>query len=93
MAEHPNIKINVQGGGLGVGITSVQQGTVNIGTSSENVPANASNLNQTVIGKDGIAVIVNTANSVNGLTTAQLNGIFSGNITNWNQVGEFKRQN
>lgn len=87
MAEHPNIKINVQGGGSGVGITSVQQGTVNIGTSSENVPANASNLNQTVIGKDGIAVIVNTANSVNGLTTAQLNGIFSGNITNWNQVG------
>ena len=87
MAEHPNVKINVQGGGSGVGITSVQQGTVNIGTSSGNVPANASSLNQTIIGKDGIAVIVNTANSVNGLTTAQLNGIFSGNITNWNQVG------
>ena len=93
MKEHPNVKINVQGGGSGVGITSVQQGTVNIGTSSENVPANASNLNQTVIGKDGIAVVVNTANSVNGLTTAQLNGIFSGNITNWNQVGGIECQN
>ena len=74
MKEHPNVKINVQGGGSGVGIKSVQQGTVNIGTSSKNLTANDSNLNQTVIGKDGIVVAVNTANSVNGLTTAQLNG-------------------
>jgi len=88
MKEHPNIKINVQGGGSGVGIKSVEQGTVNIGTSSENLNASdVATLNQTVIGKDGIVIVVNTANSVSGLTTAQLMGIFSGNITNWNQVG------
>lgn len=89
MKEHPNIKINVQGGGSGVGIKNVEQGVVNIGTSSENLSANDSaQLKQTVIGKDGIAVIVNTNNTaVNGLTTEQLSGIFSGNITNWSQVG------
>ncbi len=88
MAEHPNIKIDVQGGGSAVGIKSVEQGTVKIGSSSENLPPEDSGiLNQTIIGKDGIAIIVNNENSINNLTTAQLMGIYSGNITNWDQVG------
>lgn len=88
MQKHPNVKINVQGGGSGVGIKSVSEGTVNIGTSSKDLSANESTgLNQTVIGKDGIVVAVNTANSVSALTTDQLKNIFGGNVTNWNQVG------
>jgi phosphate transport system substrate-binding protein len=88
MQKNPNVKINVQGGGSGVGIKSVSEGTVNIGTSSKDLSANESTgLKQTVIGKDGIVIAVNTANSVNGLTIAQLKDIFSGNVTNWNQVG------
>ena len=86
--KNPNVKINVQGGGSGVGIKSVSEGTVDIGTSSKDLNANESvGLNQTVIGKDGIVVAVNTANSVSSLTKDQLKGIFSGNITNWNQIG------
>jgi phosphate transport system substrate-binding protein len=87
MQKNPNVKINVQGGGSGVGIKSVSEGTVDIGTSSKDLNANESvGLNQTVIGKDGIVVAVNTANSVSSLTKDQLKGIFSGNITNWNQI-------
>ncbi len=51
MEEHPNVKIKVQGGGTAVGITSVSEGTVNIGTGSEYVPANASRFNSYPLGK------------------------------------------
>jgi len=88
MKEHPNVKITVQGGGSSVGITDAEQGIVSIGTSSENLTANdSSKLNQTIIGYDGIAIIVNNNNTVKGLTSEQLAGIFTGNITNWSQVG------
>jgi phosphate transport system substrate-binding protein len=86
--EHPNVKITVQGGGSSVGITDAEQGIVSIGASSENLTANDSaKLNQTVIGYDGIAIIVNKNSTISGLTSAQLKGIFTGNITNWSQVG------
>ena len=39
------------------------------------------------LGQDGIVAIVNNNNTVKGLTSDQLKGIFSGNITNWSQVG------
>jgi phosphate transport system substrate-binding protein len=44
-------------------------------------------LTQYEIGKDGIAVIVNNQNSISGLTLEQVKGIFTGNITNWKEVG------
>lgn len=88
MKEHPNVKINVQGGGSGVGIKNAAQGVVNIGTSSKELSFNESaGLKQYTIGKDGIVVAVNTENSVSGLTKDELKSIFSGNTTNWNEVG------
>ena len=88
MKEHPNVKINVQGGGSSVGITSAQQGTADIGTSSKDLKDNESaGLTQYLIGKDGIVIAVNSQNSVSALTTEQVKGIFSGNITNWKEVG------
>jgi len=88
MKEHPNVKINVQGGGSGVGIKNVAQGVVDIGTSSKELSSNESaGLKQYTIGKDGIVVAVNTENSVSGLTKDELKSIFSGNTTNWNEVG------
>lgn len=88
MKEHPNVKINVQGGGSGVGIKNAAQGVVDIGTSSKELSSNESaGLKQYTIGKDGIVVAVNTENSVSGLTKDELKSIFSGNTTNWNEVG------
>lgn len=86
--SHPNVKINVQGGGSSVGITSAQQGTADIGTSSKDLSDDEKKgLTQYLIGKDGIVIAVNSKNSVSDLTTEQVKGIFSGNITNWKEVG------
>lgn len=88
MKKNPDVKITVQGGGSSVGIKSVQDGTADIGTSSKDLKDNESaGLTQYEIGKDGIAVVVNSQNSVSGLTLEQVKGIFAGNITNWKEVG------
>ncbi len=88
MKKNPDVKITVQGGGSSVGIKSVQDGTADIGTSSKDLKDNESaGLTQYEIGKDGIAVVVNSQNSVSGLTLEQVKGIFTGNITNWKEVG------
>lgn len=88
MKNNTNVKITVQGGGSAVGIKSVQDGTAKIGTSSKKLSANESQgLTQYEIAKDGIAVIINNQNGVSGLTVDQIKGIFSGNITNWKEVG------
>jgi len=88
MKKHPNVKINVQGGGSSVGITQAQQGTADIGTSSKELKEDEKKgLKTYLIGKDGIVVIVNKENNIKGLTTEQVRDIFSGKITNWKEVG------
>ena len=88
MQNHTNVKITVQGGGSAVGLKSVQDGTANIGTYSSKLKDNDSQgITQYQIANDGIVVIANTANSVNGLTKAQAKSIFAGNTTDWSQVG------
>jgi phosphate transport system substrate-binding protein len=88
MKKNPDVKITVQGGGSSVGIKSVQDGTADIGTSSKSLKSDESQgLTQYEIAKDGIAVIVNNQNTISGLTLDQVKGIFTGNITNWKEVG------
>jgi len=88
MEKHPNVKINVQGGGSGLGIRSVTQGIIDIGTSSKELNSNESKgLNRYLIGKDGIVVVVNSENRVDGLNKSQIRDIYTGNITNWKDVG------
>lgn len=88
MKKNPDVKITVQGGGSSVGIKSVQDKTADIGTTSKNLKEEESKgLTQWELGKDGIAIVVNKENKVSGLTLEQIKGIFSGEITNWNEVG------
>ncbi len=88
MEKHPDVKINVQGGGSSVGITSTQQGQADIGMSSKELKDDEkAGLKEYLIGKDGIVIAVNTANSVSDLTIDQVKSIFSGNTTNWKEVG------
>jgi phosphate transport system substrate-binding protein len=88
MEEHPNVRIDVMGGGSGLGIRSVSQGIIDIGTSSKQLKtAEKQGLNEYPIGSEGIVMAVNLENPVGNLTKSQLKDIFSGNITNWKEVG------
>lgn len=85
---HPNVRINVQGGGSGLGIRTTEQNIVSIGMSSKSLSSGEKDgLNEYIIGKDGIVIAINTANPINNLTTDEIRDLFSGNISNWNQIG------
>lgn len=85
---HPNVRINVQGGGSSLGISSVSQGITQIGTSSrELTQKEKSGLNEYVIGKEGIVIGVNNENNITDLKKGQIKDIFSGKIKNWKDVG------
>ncbi|OPX60840.1 MAG: phosphate ABC transporter periplasmic substrate-binding protein PstS [Methanobacterium sp. PtaB.Bin024] len=88
MEEHPNVRIDVMGGGSGLGIRSVSQNIISIGTSSKALnKSETPGLDNYTIGNEGIVIAVNIDNPVDGLTKSQLKDIFSGKITNWKEVG------
>ncbi|MHC1598032.1 MAG: phosphate ABC transporter substrate-binding protein [Candidatus Methanofastidiosia archaeon] len=91
MALHPNVIITIQGGGSGTGITQVAQGTVDIGNASRDLKdverEQYEDLVANAIAADGIAVIVNPSNPVSELSMEQIKKIFTGEITNWSQLG------
>lgn len=89
MAKNPGVKIFVQGGGSGAGITGAINGTADIGTSSRQLKPEeaAAGIQEAVIAKDGIVVIVHPSNSVKDLTVEQIQKIYLGEITNWKGVG------
>jgi phosphate transport system substrate-binding protein len=91
MQKHPNVLIEVSGGGSGFGIKQVGEGLVDIGMASRDVkPAEMekySDLKVYNIGLDGVAIIVNPSNKVSALTKEQLKKIYAGEITNWKEVG------
>ena len=75
--------------GSGTGITAVSEGRCDIGLSSRSLKDDekASGLVETVLAYDGIAVIVNPANGVEDLSLEQIAKIYTGEITNWSEVG------
>ncbi len=81
--------IEVQGNGSSAGIKAAIDGTADIGMASRELSEEekGSGLIETVIAYDGIAVVVNPANSVTGLSQEQVKEIFEGKITNWKEVG------
>ncbi|MDI9438161.1 MAG: phosphate ABC transporter substrate-binding protein [Euryarchaeota archaeon] len=88
MKAHPRVKITVQGGGSGLGIRSVSQDIVAIGTSSMELNDNeGGKLKEYVIGKEGIVVAVNLKNPVDVISKDDLRAIFTGNISNWKELG------
>lgn len=88
MEKHPSVKINVQGGGSGLGIRSVSQEIIDIGTSSKELSTQESEgVNVYIIAKDGVVVVVSPENPVEDLSKSQISDIYTGKITNWKDVG------
>src|SRR5437016_9711203 len=94
-AEHPGTTFDIAAEGSTTGIAAIIDGTAEIGMSSRRaksseVGAAASkgkNMKPTIVAYDGIAVIVNSANSVKTLTKKQVEQIFAGDVTDWSAVG------
>lgn len=93
--KNKGARIIVTGGGSGIGITALIDGTTDIAMSSRKIKLDermklhdaGKTIKEVTIAKDALAVIVNPSNKVSQLTREQLEAIFTGKITNWKQVG------
>jgi phosphate transport system substrate-binding protein len=96
MKKNPAKKVQVTGGGSGIGIAALINGTTEIANSSRSIkddekakvrdrfnvlPA------ETAVAKDGVTLYVNEANPIQQLTLKQLHDIYAGDVTNWKDVG------
>ena len=87
-AIYSGVEIEVQQTGSGAGITSTIEKACNIGMSSRALKPEEleQGLTETTIAMDGIAVIVNKANTAEDLTSEQIRQIFTGEVTDWSEV-------
>ena len=95
MNQHPDARVTVTGGGTGVGISALMDNTTDIAMASRPIKfsekmkpkAAGEDLAEVPIAYDALAVVVHPSNPVKQLTRQQLEDIFRGKITNWQQVG------
>ena len=95
MKTNPTASVTVTGGGSGVGISALMDGTTDLAMASRAIKfSEKMKMKQAkhtpvevVVAYDALAIIVHPSNPVKRLTREQLEGIFRGKITNWKQVG------
>lgn len=96
MAKNPSTSIQVTGGGSGVGISALINGSTEIANSSrpikpsevEKIKARYGTLGVEIpCAKDGISIYLNKSNGVEELTLKQISDIYTGKIKNWKEVG------
>lgn len=95
MTQHPGSAITVVGGGSGVGITALADGSTDICMSSRDLKTSEEidlqeknvTISKVIVAYDALSVIVHPDNKVSQLTREQIEGIFTGEITNWKKVG------
>lgn len=94
MKLHPGARVTVTGGGSGVGISALLDGTTDIAMASRSIKfkekvklaKNGKKLREAVVAYDALAVIVNPQNPIKNITREQLEAIFRGKVTNWKDV-------
>ena len=89
MEKYPKLTVTAEFVGSGAGIEAVSNGTADIGNSSRNLKdeEKATGVAENIVAIDGIAVVVDPANTVEDLTKDQLTSIYDGTVTNWKDVG------
>jgi phosphate transport system substrate-binding protein len=95
MKTNPSSTVTVTGGGSGVGISALILGTTEIAQSSRKIKFDerqkmqegGKTAKEIIVAWDALAVVVHSGNRVTNLTREQLEGIFTGRIRNWNEVG------
>lgn len=100
MKEHQNITVSVTGGGSGTGIAALLNGTTDVCSSSRSLNEKELSLAKSqniapvehIIGLDGLAVMVNPKNPNNELSLEQIRKIYTGEYTNWSDVGGPKQE-
>ena len=83
----PGITVNYTGSGSSAGVTGAQDGTCDIGLASRDLKDDETGVKAITVAKDGIAVIVNPGNPVADLSIEDIAKIFTGEITNWSELG------
>ena len=89
MEQNPDVTFTYNPTGSGSGITAVAEGRCDIGLSSRSLKdeEKAEGLTETTLALDGIAIIVNPENTVEDLSLETIAKIYTGEITNWSEVG------
>lgn len=95
MNKHKEARITVTGGGSGVGISALMEGTTDLAMASRKIKFDekmklreaGKETKEVVVAYDALAVVVHPSNNVSDLTREQLEGIFTGKIRNWKEVG------
>lgn len=89
MAEYPGVTVTAEFTGSSAGVEAVTAGSADIGNSSRALKEEekAAGVVENIVAIDGIAVVVDPANPVTGLTKDQLINIYTGETKNWSEVG------
>ncbi len=95
MRLHPNVNISVTGGGSGVGISALLNGTCDIANASrpmkpselKEAEAKGMKVKEIEVAIDGISIIVNPRNPIDYITLEQLKGIYTGKYGSWKDLG------
>lgn len=85
--QNPSIRIDVQSGGSSRGVADARSGLADIGMVSRTLKPEENDLLAHTIAMDGVSIIVHKDNPVRSLTDAQIKGIYTDRIVNWNAVG------
>ena len=87
MRAHPQVRIDIQGGGSSAGIVAAEQGAADLGASSRELAEGEKDLLEIPIAYDGIAIIVHKQNPLDNLKLEHIRQIFQGKITDWRAFG------
>ncbi|HYD41141.1 MAG TPA: phosphate ABC transporter substrate-binding protein [Anaeromyxobacter sp.] len=96
MKQNPGKKVQVTGGGSGIGIAALINGTTDVANASRPIKKDEQakvrdryNVlpTETAVAQDGVAIYVHAASAIQQLTVEQLRSIYNGDVTNWKDVG------